>query len=68
MDFLFMLASLGLGIREEYRAQNGIVTKEQQRSLKESAECVRRHEERVRKRKEEYKKRQEEIAQGRWYG
>lgn len=66
MGIILILASLGLGIHEEYHAQNGIVTKEQQRSLKESAECVRRHEERERKRKAEYKRRQKEIAQGRW--
>ena len=66
MGLILILASLGLGAREEYRAQNGIVTKGQRRSLEESAECVRRHEERERKRKEEYKRRQKEIAQGRW--
>lgn len=76
MDLLLMLASLGLGIREEYRAQNGIVTKEQQRSLNMSAELARKNAERQRQHQEERNKLSEEIAKqakeiqqnGRWNG
>ncbi len=66
MGFLLILASFAMGIREEYRVQNGIVTKEQQRSLDMSAELARKNAERQRQHQEEHRKRQEEIMQGRW--
>ncbi len=64
MGFLLILTSLAMGINEEFRAQNGIVTKEQQRSLDMSAELMRKHAERRRKAQEEYEKAKKEIMQG----
>lgn len=67
MGLLLILASLGLGIREEYRTRNGIVTKEQQRSLDMSAKLARQNAERQRKQREEHEKRMKAIQEGRWW-
>ncbi len=66
MDIILILASLILGIVEEFRARNGIITKEQRRSLEMSAELARQNAERQRQCQEEHRKRQEEIMKGRW--
>lgn len=56
---LLLTLLLGYGVVDEFKARNGIVTKEQQRSLDMSAELARQNAERQRQHEEEHKKKAE---------
>lgn len=58
MDIIIILLAIIFAIVEQVKADNGYVTKEQQRSLNMSAELARKNAERQRQHQEEYRKRQ----------